>query len=86
MPTTNFALNLQMAWKGFDLSLLFQGSAGRKDFWNNKYTEVILPDKRMLPIGISGTNLGHGKIEMGNGLVWEAWLRIKRNLTFGWRI
>lgn len=46
MPTTNFALNLQMAWKGFDLSLLFQGSAGRKDFWNNKYTEVILPDKR----------------------------------------
>lgn len=46
MPTTNFALNLQMSWKGLDLSLLFQGSAGRKDFWNNKYTEVNLPDKR----------------------------------------
>lgn len=46
MPTTNFALNLQMSWKGIDLSLLFQGSAGRKDFWNNKYTEVNLPDKR----------------------------------------
>lgn len=46
MPTTNFALNLQMAWKGIDVSLLFQGSAGRKDFWNNKYTEINLPDKR----------------------------------------
>ena len=46
MPTTNFALNLQMGWKGIDVSLLFQGSAGRKDFWNNKYTEINLPDKR----------------------------------------
>lgn len=46
MPTTNFALKLQMGWKGIDMSLLFQGSAGRKDFWNNKYTEINLPDKR----------------------------------------
>ena len=33
MPTTNYALNLNAAWKGFDLSVLLQGTAGRKDFW-----------------------------------------------------
>ncbi len=46
MPTTNFALSGQMGWKGIDLSFVLSGAAGRKDFWNNKYTEVNLPEKR----------------------------------------
>ncbi|WP_455584848.1 SusC/RagA family TonB-linked outer membrane protein [Bacteroides sp.] len=46
MPTTTLALNLQASWKGIDVSMLFQGAIGRKDFWTNKYTEVNLPDKR----------------------------------------
>jgi len=33
MPTTNYALNFYANWKGFDMSVLFQGTAGRKDFW-----------------------------------------------------
>jgi TonB-linked SusC/RagA family outer membrane protein len=36
-PTTFFGLNATVAWKGFDLALLFQGSAGRKDYWINIY-------------------------------------------------
>lgn len=37
MPTTNFGLNIQMAWKGIDVSMLFQGTAGRKDYWRNNF-------------------------------------------------
>jgi TonB-linked SusC/RagA family outer membrane protein len=33
MPTTTFALNFNAAWKGFDVMVLLQGTAGRKDFW-----------------------------------------------------
>ncbi len=33
MPTTTFALNFNCAWKGFDMMILLQGTAGRKDFW-----------------------------------------------------
>ena len=32
-PTTNFALSGNFEWKGFDLSIMFQGAAGRKTFW-----------------------------------------------------
>lgn len=32
-PTTNLGLNASVAWKGFDLGLMFQGAAGRKTFW-----------------------------------------------------
>lgn len=32
-PTTNFALNASFEWKGFDLSFMLQGAAGRKNFW-----------------------------------------------------
>ncbi len=39
-PTTNFAMNLRAEWKGFDLSVLMQGSAGRKNFWLNIYNNV----------------------------------------------
>lgn len=36
-PTTNFALNTFVAYKGFDFTIFLQGSAGRKDFWLNNY-------------------------------------------------
>ena len=39
-PTANFALNLNAAWRGFDVSALFQGAAGRKDYWINIYNNV----------------------------------------------
>ncbi len=39
-PTTNFAMNISGAWKGFDLTVLLQGAAGRKDYWINIYNNV----------------------------------------------
>jgi len=39
-PTTNFAMSGNVAWKGFDLSVLFQGATGRKDYWINIYNNV----------------------------------------------
>lgn len=39
-PTTNYAMNANMSWKGFDLSFLLQGTAGRKDFWLNNYNNI----------------------------------------------
>lgn len=46
MPTTNGAVNIFGSWKNFDLSLLVQGSAGRKDFWINQYNNVNFPQTR----------------------------------------
>jgi TonB-linked SusC/RagA family outer membrane protein len=46
MPTTNFALNIQMSWKGFDCSMLFQGSAGRIGYWLNNLKVLNLPAQR----------------------------------------
>lgn len=43
MPTTNFGLNLKMDWRGFDLSMLFQGTAGRRDYWTTKLNNVNIP-------------------------------------------
>ena len=44
-PTTNFALNASATWRGFDLSVLLQGAAGRKTYWLNNYNNVkIDPD------------------------------------------
>ncbi|MFN8348757.1 MAG: TonB-dependent receptor [Spirosomataceae bacterium] len=45
-PTTNFSLNANVGWKGFDLSLLLQGSAGRKDFWINAYNNTSIGAQR----------------------------------------
>ena len=42
-PTTNFAMNGHAAWKGIDVTVLFQGSAGRKDYWLNNYNNVNFP-------------------------------------------
>lgn len=39
-PTTNFAFSGNAAWKGFDLSILFQGATGRKDYWINNYNNT----------------------------------------------
>ena len=39
-PTTNFAFSSNVAWKGFDLNILFQGAAGRKDYWLNIFNNV----------------------------------------------
>jgi len=39
-PTTNFAFNTSVAWKGFDLNILFQGATGRKDYWINIFNNV----------------------------------------------
>ena len=36
-PTTYFGLTGYVQWNGFDMAFLFQGSAGRKDFWINAF-------------------------------------------------
>lgn len=46
MPTTNFGLKIQMDWKGFDLSMLFQGTAGRKDYWITNFNTVNIAKQR----------------------------------------
>ena len=45
-PTTNFALNTNASWKGFDLGILFQGAAGRKDYWITNYNNVNFGSQR----------------------------------------
>lgn len=45
-PTTYFALNGNIAWKGFDLSLLLQGAAGRKDYWINNFNNMNFGTQR----------------------------------------
>ena len=45
-PSTYFALNGFVAYKGFDLSLLLQGATGRKDFWINNYNNTNFSPQR----------------------------------------
>lgn len=45
-PTTNFAFNSSVAYKGFDLAVLLQGATGRKDFWLNRFNQVNFSDRR----------------------------------------
>ncbi|MEX1238432.1 MAG: SusC/RagA family TonB-linked outer membrane protein, partial [Cyclobacteriaceae bacterium] len=45
-PTTNFGLNAGVSWKGFDLTVLLQGSAGRKDYWINIYNNSNFGNSR----------------------------------------
>ena len=40
IPTSDFSLKLNAEWKGFDLSALFQGNAGRKNFWIDNFNNV----------------------------------------------
>jgi TonB-linked SusC/RagA family outer membrane protein len=46
LPTTNFALNTNFSWKSFDLGILFQGAAGRKDYWITNYNNVNFGTQR----------------------------------------
>ena len=39
-PTTYFGFNGYASWKGIDIAVYFQGSAGRKDFWLNAFNNV----------------------------------------------
>jgi TonB-linked SusC/RagA family outer membrane protein len=45
-PTTFFGLNSYVSWKGIDLSFLWQGSTGRKDFWLNSFNTVNFSSSR----------------------------------------
>ncbi len=45
-PNTHFGLNSTLNWKGFDLGMLIQGSAGRKDFWLNDYNQIRMDEAR----------------------------------------
>jgi TonB-linked SusC/RagA family outer membrane protein len=45
-PTTNFSLGANCSWKGIDLSFLFLGSTGRKDYWLNIYNNVNFAAQR----------------------------------------
>ncbi|MBK1442024.1 TonB-dependent receptor [Parapedobacter sp. ISTM3] len=46
MPTTNFAMNSAVAWRGIDLAILLQGAAGRKNYWINNYNNVNFGNSR----------------------------------------
>jgi hypothetical protein len=45
-PTTNFAVNGYVSWRGLDLTFLVQGAAGRKDYWINIYNNVNFGTQR----------------------------------------
>lgn len=45
-PTTYFAFNGNVAWKGIDLSVLLSGATGRKDFWVNAYNNMNFGNSR----------------------------------------
>ena len=40
IPIHDFSLNLNAEWKGFDIAALFQGNAGRKNFWLDNFNNV----------------------------------------------
>lgn len=45
-PTTTFALTSFVSWKGFDLTVFLQGSAGRRDYWLNIYNNTNFNNSR----------------------------------------
>lgn len=45
-PTTTYGITLQAAWKGFDISMLFNGGLGRKDFWITDFNNTAFADRR----------------------------------------
>ena len=53
LPSTQASLNLFGSWKSIDMSILFQGSSGRKSFWMNQYNNINFPETRYAP------NWGH---------------------------
>ena len=45
-PTTNFGFTASAQWYGFDINILLQGAAGRKDFWLNNFNTTNIPQSR----------------------------------------
>jgi TonB-linked SusC/RagA family outer membrane protein len=45
-PTTHFGLNTTVTWKGIDLTVFFQGTAGRRNTWLNIYNNVNFSAQR----------------------------------------
>ena len=45
-PTTTFAFNGFLAYKGFDLTVFLQGATGRKDYWLNIYNNTNFNNAR----------------------------------------
>ena len=45
-PTSYFGFTGSCSWKGFDLNILLQGSAGRKDYWLNQFNTTNIPQAR----------------------------------------
>lgn len=101
MPTTNFGLNIQMSWKGFDASMLFQGTYGRKDYWMNQFMVLSNIGSRYAATGEhidnpwsydnrggSWPRIGGSLSNTGNTQFWLdnlAYLRMK-NLMIGYTI
>ncbi len=99
-PTTNFALNSNFSYKNFDVSFLFQGSTGRKDFWINNYNNVNFGAQRYASTWAHWTNpwnvenregewprLGgsNNRVETTYWLDDMSFIRLK-NLQVGYRI
>ncbi|HEY0612239.1 MAG TPA: SusC/RagA family TonB-linked outer membrane protein, partial [Chitinophaga sp.] len=55
-PTTNYAFSANISWKGIDLAFLFQGAAGRKDYWLNNYNDVNFSAQRYAATEAHWTN------------------------------
>ncbi len=45
-PTMTGGVTLTAAWNGFDLVALFNGAAGRKDYWITNYNNTAFSDRR----------------------------------------
>lgn len=45
-PHTNFGFNANFAYEGVDLGILFQGSAGRRDIWQNVWNKLRIDEAR----------------------------------------
>lgn len=100
-PTMYFGLNASLSWRGFDLALLFQGSAGRKDtplsnaitvnFQDTKY--AVTEQQITNPWSLDNRNsiwprLGSYGTNSSDGTFWMenlAFVRLK-NLQFGYNL
>jgi TonB-dependent starch-binding outer membrane protein SusC len=45
-PPTDFGLNSHFAWKGIDMSILLQGTSGRKAYWLTQYNRLSFAGTR----------------------------------------
>ena len=45
-PVGTYGLNLFGNWRGFDVSVLWQGASGRKDYWLEPFNQVNIPSAR----------------------------------------